>query len=143
MSGSNLLNAIGGGLAIGAAASALLFFLGNIMGVSGIVRRLLCIRVKSYFTTNLWRWAFVVGIGVGAVFAHEFLGVAKPVGQSGNVWLAMAAGYLVGAGVTLGSGCTSGHGVCGIARLSLRSLTATAFFMGAAMLTVFIARHII
>ncbi len=130
---------LGGGL-IGAAAVALMATTGRIAGVSGIASRLL----PPYAEAGLGgRVAFVLGI----VLAPLALGLATgtitpPQIEAGPVTLA-AAGLLVGFGAVWGHGCTSGHGVCGLARISLRSLAATLVFMATAIATVFLARHVL
>ena len=130
--------ALVGGLLIGAAAAMFVLLNGRIAGISGIVGGLL-----SPSKGDLaWRVAFVVGmLGAPAVYAL-FRAVPHPQIDAG--WPAvLAAGLLVGVGTRYGSGCTSGHGVCGLSRLSPRSLVATAAFMGAGFVTVFIARHVL
>ena len=126
-----------GGVLIGLAAAIMLVFNGRIAGISGIVGGLLEPGDRD------WRGTFVLGLLVGGVL----LRVVAPQTLPGPVVTALpvviAGGLLVGFGTRMGGGCTSGHGVCGMSRLSLRSLTATAIFMGAAMLTVGITRHLI
>lgn len=127
----------GGGL-IGLAAAMLMILDGRIAGISGMAVSLLG---RGRPATRLRATAFLVGV----VAAPVLLVLAgRPVLQSvPQDWmLLVAGGLLVGFGTALGSGCTSGHGVCGIARLSSRSLAATATFMAAALATVFVARHL-
>lgn len=123
---------------IGLSAVLLLFANGRIAGISGIVGGLLA-PVRGEW---LWRLLFIVGLITGAALYAVVtgdLGVAIQVS-----WPLMAmAGLLVGVGTRLGSGCTSGHGVCGIGRLSQRSLIATAVFMATAGGTVFVVRHVV
>ncbi len=130
------MHAIAGGILIGAAASWLLLSLGRIAGISGILGGLLD-RVEA---DRGWRIAFLAGLPLGAWLCAA-LGSAPaivfPVRGAGLV----VAGLLVGYGTRLGSGCTSGHGVCGIARGSPRSIAATVIFMASAMATVFVWRH--
>ncbi len=124
---------LGGGL-IGAAAGALLLLNGRIAGVSGIVGALL----KSPQGEALaWieRAAFVIGL-VTAPLVFGALGGARDVIITQNAGLLIAGGLLVGVGTRMGSGCTSGHGICGMARLSRRSIAAVATFMGVAVLVV-------
>lgn len=130
------LVAIGGGLLIGGAATLLLLLTGRIAGVSGMVAAATGIADKG---PRRQATAFVIGLPLGAGFAAYF--VRQPqIEATSSMPLLIAAGLLVGFGTRLGNGCTSGHGVCGIGRLSPRSLAATATFMAAAMATVFIMR---
>lgn len=134
------LTALEGGLLLGAGAAMLLVVTGRIAGVSGMFASL----VRIADGGPPWRVAagFVIGLPVGAALVSIF--VRKPdIAVTSSAPLLIAAGLLVGFGTRLGSGCTSGHGVCGISRLSRRSLVATATFMAAAMATVFISRHLI
>jgi uncharacterized membrane protein YedE/YeeE len=131
------LRALGGGVLIGLSASAMILFPGRIAGVSGILGGLMPPRPGD----AAWRVAFVLGLLL-APLAASLWRAPSPPGLSTNILLLATAGALVGFGARLGSGCTSGHGVCGLARLSPRSLAATATFMGAAFVTVFIARHV-
>ena len=126
------MQALGGGLLIGAGAAVLLLLNGKIAGVSGILANV----VERHGGEHGWRLAFIAGLVVPALV----WGVGDP--QLPTSWpLALVAGLLVGAGTRLGNGCTSGHGVCGLANLSLRSLVATLVFMSAAIATVAIVRH--
>lgn len=134
------LAGLAGGLLIGLAAAVLLLALGRIAGISGLVAGLLAGDVGR----GGWRAAFVVGLPLGAVtVAWTTPGSAAVPSMSGGWLLVTAAGFLVGFGARLGGGCTSGHGVCGIPRFSVRSVTATATFMGVAMLTVLVTRHLL
>lgn len=132
------LRALGGGVLIGLSASAMILFPGRIAGVSGILGGLMPPRPGD----AAWRVAFVLGLLL-APLAASLWRAPSPPGLSTNILLLATAGALVGFGARLGSGCTSGHGVCGLARLSPRSLAATATFMGAAFVTAFLARHVI
>ncbi len=136
------LEALLGGLLIGVAAAAFLLLSGRIMGVSGIVGGLLSWRPGD----RVWRWFFLGGMVVAAWLAmlvapHSATGPAQQPLADTPMGVLVAAGLLVGLGTRYASGCTSGHGVCGLARFSLRSLVATASFMGAAMVTVYVMRH--
>jgi len=124
-----------GGLAIGAAATFLLAMLGRIAGVSGILGQAL----DPSCSDRDWRLAFLVGLPLGAV-AFAALEGAPPVQMVARPPLLAAAGLLVGMGTRLGSGCTSGHGVCGLARRSRRSLVATLTFIAVGMATVAVQR---
>lgn len=126
---------LAGGLLIGAAAAGLLLVNGRIAGVSGILRRAASIRPDA------WRLAFLAGLAVSGLVG-ALLGVQSPAALTTQSVPALAvAGLLVGLGTRLADGCTSGHGVCGLGNLSLRSLVATATFMGVAGLTVFVVHH--
>ena len=137
------LAALGGGALIGLAAALLMLGNGRIAGISGILGRLLP-PWQGSDTDGLPRLAFLAGL-IGAPLLLSWSGLwAMPAAVlPGGTALMVAAGLLVGVGTTLGSGCTSGHGVCGLARLSKRSLAATLVFMAAAIATVFVQRHLI
>ncbi len=125
-----------GGLLIGLAVALVLLLNGRVAGISGIVGGLLTLRTRD----TIWRAAFVAGLVLGAL---GYLSAADvPVTVLAPLPAILAGGLLVGFGTRLGSGCTSGHGLCGLARLSRRSVVATATFFGVAMLTVFLTRHV-
>lgn len=129
-----------GGLLIGTAAALLLLLTGRIAGVSGMFATVL--RIADGGPPWKLATAFVVGLPVGAALISIF--VRKPeLEVTSSVPLLIAAGLLVGFGTRLGNGCTSGHGVCGIGRLSPRSIAATLTFMAAAIVTVFVTRHVV
>ncbi|MGN8158322.1 YeeE/YedE family protein [Salinisphaera sp. RV14] len=128
--------ALGGGLLIGAGAVLLMAGLGRIAGISGMVHGLF-----SGQPGHGWRASFLVGLVAGAGVYVALWPGDIPVRHGFPVWLLILAGLLVGAGTRLGSGCTSGHGVCGIARRSKRSLTATTVFMACGIITAIILRH--
>lgn len=128
-----------GGMLIGFAAVLLLLANGRIAGVSGIVGGLLT-RIRGDVA---WRAAFVVGLWLGALIYWIARGELFAVESSASWPVLVLAGLLVGFGTRVGSGCTSGHGVCGIARLSTRSIIATAIFMGTGIATVFVTRHVL
>lgn len=134
------LTGFGGGLLIGAAALFLLLMHGRIAGISGLLGASLQARPEG---GRAWRLAFLLGLPAGALLfdlvSRGGLVVRPQVGLPAMI----AAGLLVGFGTRMGSGCTSGHGVCGIARLSTRSLIATGVFMAVAAITVFITRHVL
>jgi uncharacterized membrane protein YedE/YeeE len=134
------LVAIGGGLMIGTAAALLLLLSGRIAGVSGMVAT--AIRLDAGSTPWSQATAFLVGLPIGAALIALLVRTPEVIVTS-SVPLLIVAGLLVGFGTRLGNGCTSGHGVCGVARLSPRSLAATATFMTSAVATVFILRHVI
>ena len=129
-----------GGLLIGISAMLMLAFNGRIAGISGIVGNLVSARGHDFN----WRAAFTVGLLAGAAL---WIGLA-PEGMfhmsvDASFSTMLGAGFIVGVGTRLGRGCTSGHGVCGIGRVSPRSITATITFMAVAVITVFIVRHIV
>ncbi|WP_210451030.1 YeeE/YedE family protein [Pantoea ananatis] len=127
---------LAGGLLIGAAAGILVLLCGRIAGISGILGGLL----KRRSSDKPWRLAFIAGLVLSPLVFQLFS--ALPTIETEASWGRLVlAGVLVGLGVRLGSGCTSGHGVCGLSRLSLRSLVATLVFMLTAMLTVGVMGH--
>ncbi|MBF0490798.1 MAG: YeeE/YedE family protein [Candidatus Omnitrophica bacterium] len=123
-----------GGALIGAAAVILFWFNGRIMGVSGITSRLLTKPNQDYW----WRAAFILGLVLGGFIYQMNSTVVVVINASG--WVLILAGLLVGFGTVMGNGCTSGHGICGMARLSKRSIVATIVFMMVGILTVLIKR---
>ena len=125
-----------GGMLIGLAASVLWVGNGRIAGISGILGGM----GRAFPHDAVWRIAFLAGLAVAPVIYAFASGPVTVTIPAGPVTL-IAAGLLVGFGTRLGNGCTSGHGVCGIARLSPTSIVATAIFMLAAAVTVFIVRH--
>jgi uncharacterized membrane protein YedE/YeeE len=128
-----------GGLLIGLAVTLLLVLNGRIGGISGIVGGLL-----AFGGPDLgWRAAFVAGLVLGALAYALSAGAASLVEVRSSLPVLVVGGLLVGFGTRLGSGCTSGHGLCGLARLSRRSVVATAVFFGVAILTVFLSRHVL
>ena len=129
-----------GGVFIGLSAVLLMATIGRIAGISGIAGNLLPPRPAADWG---WRLAFIIGLIAGPVVVAFAAGSPPPIQfPMGSVVMAVA-GFLVGIGAMLGNGCTSGHGVCGIARRSARSLVATATFMGTAIVVVFLVRHVI
>ena len=132
--------AIAGGLLIGSAAALFLLTTGRIAGVSGMAAT--ATRLGSSGTPRLQAAAFLLGLPLGTALVAAF--VRRPeVTVTSSVPVLIVAGVLVGFGSRLGNGCTSGHGVCGVARLSPRSIAATGMFMITAAAAVFIARHVI
>ena len=134
------ISALIGGALIGAAAVLLMASQGRIMGVSGIIARLLPPKPAPDYP---WRLAFLAGAVVAPLVYALAGGVLPAVVLPAGLPMLILAGLIVGFGAALGSGCTSGHGVCGMARLSGRSLVATAVFMATAAMTVFVVRHVI
>ncbi len=131
-------SAIAGGLAIGTATAVFVLANGRVTGISGIVGGLL----RPVRGDLRWRLAFVAGLLGAALLADLAPWVAPPRIDATLPMLAIA-GLLVGFGTQLGSGCTSGHGVCGVARLSPRSIAATLLFIAAGCATVFMTRHVL
>lgn len=129
---------LAGGMLIGLAAAMLLLFNGRISGVSGIVGSLL----RPGSSEVGWRVAFVGGLVLGAS-GYLLATGGGAITMQASVPVLIVAGLLVGFGTRLGSGCTSGHGVCGVARLSWRSISATAVFFAVASLTVFLTNHVL
>ena len=129
---------LAGGIIIGIAAAMLVLLNGRIAGISGVLGGLL----KPVRGDVFWRAAFIVGLVVAPLLHALFTELPRLRIDAGYAAL-VAAGLLVGVGTRYGSGCTSGHGVCGISRLSPRSLVATAAFMLAGFVTVFFVRHLI
>lgn len=128
-----------GGIILGTAAALYVLLHGRILGISGIVSGLLHPKPGDI----IWRVSLVLGLLSAPVLAALFFGI-RPIVEIESDWYAiLLAGLLVGFGAQYGSGCTSGHGICGLSRLSPRSLVATATFMGAGFLTVFVIRHIL
>ena len=128
-----------GGTLIGVSASLLWIGLGRIAGISGILGNLPTARSADLD----WRIAFLIGLIVAPVLYRQLGGSVPPIEIDAAWPIVIAGGLLVGFGTRLGSGCTSGHGVCGLARLSPRSIMATALFMGTAVVTTFVVRHLI
>ncbi len=132
-------SAAAGGLLIGSSAALLWLGLGRIAGISGIIGSLLAPHAED----AAWRLAFLAGL-VLAPILYEIAGGPLPhVVLPGSAASIVAGGLLVGFGTRLGGGCTSGHGVCGMARLSPRSIAATVVFMACGFATVFIVRHVV
>ncbi|MEL6188713.1 MAG: YeeE/YedE family protein [Myxococcota bacterium] len=130
---------LSGGALIGLASALLLLLSGRIAGISGILNGMLV----GPEGERGWRLAFALGLIAGGALMAVVLPSAFAVGGLGSPWLLAPAGLLVGFGAQLGSGCTSGHGVCGIGRLSVRSLSATLTFIATGALTVFAAEHLL
>jgi uncharacterized protein len=133
------LSAAIGGALIGLSAVLLMLLTGRIAGISGIFGGLL----NPDSSDRGWRIAFIAGLILAPLLAG-WIGYGMPTPQLPANWsVIVAAGLLVGFGARLGGGCTSGHGICGVARLSVRSITATAIFMLTAIATVAITRHVL
>jgi uncharacterized membrane protein YedE/YeeE len=132
------ISAAVGGILIGASAALLWLTLGRIAGISGIIGSLLTPSRED----NAWRVAFIAGLVVAPVLYSAVGGFVPPIVVDAPTSVVVTAGLLVGFGTRLGGGCTSGHGVCGMARLSPRSIVATLLFMTAGFASVFVARHL-
>jgi uncharacterized protein len=134
------VSALVGGALIGLAAVALMLGNGRIAGASGIFAGLFTRHFNDEF---IWRLLFTLGMLLGAAInSLLFFDTTKIVFGGGRATI-VAAGVIVGIGTILGSGCTSGHGICGLARFSKRSLVATCTFMAVAIITVFVTRHVL
>ncbi|MDM7859308.1 YeeE/YedE thiosulfate transporter family protein [Alteromonas sp. ASW11-36] len=125
-----------GGVILGVSSLLLLVANGRIAGISGIVSNLLKLQPG-----NAWRWMFVIGLILGPVVLQTTSYNLPNINSSW--WMLIAGGLLVGFGSVFGSGCTSGHGICGIGRLSPRSITSVVIFMATAAITVFVTRHLL
>ncbi len=132
------VSALLGGALIGVAAAMFLVMNGRLAGVSGIVSRLF---PPAKGDTD-WRLFFVGGLILGTL-VYQAVGTPYEIGYSGGWPILVIGGLWTGIGTRIGGGCTSGHGVCGMARMSSRSITATAIFMVFAGITVFLARHVV
>lgn len=133
------LASLAGGALIGLSSVLLMLFSGRIAGIAGIIRRAMFPDSNGRAIEAL---AFICGLVAAPVAFMVLTGASVPQTVSENIPLLVVAGVLVGFGAILGSGCTSGHGVCGLSRLSVRSIVATATFMVAAAVTVYVLRHI-
>ncbi|SDG34188.1 YeeE/YedE family protein [Pelagibacterium luteolum] len=128
-----------GGALIGLAAVLLMALHGRIAGMTGILSGIIPPLAADWD----WRAAFIAGAVVAPVFVVALFGDIVAFDSPAPVQLLIIGGLIVGVGVTLGGGCTSGHGVCGIARFSKRSIVATLVFMATTAATVFVIRHVI
>lgn len=142
MSNFTPISALAGGTLIGASAVLLLWLNGRIAGISGILGKAL----GGGPGGRPWRWLFLAGLvagtGLYVWLGFAWFGIAPPQPRQGLPWwLLVLAGLLVGYGTALGNGCTSGHGVCGLARLSPRSLVAVLVFLLTAIATTWVVRH--
>ncbi|HZP46864.1 MAG TPA: YeeE/YedE thiosulfate transporter family protein [Candidatus Binataceae bacterium] len=132
------LQSLIGGLLIGVSASAMLLLDGKVAGISGIFAGIL----RPVRGETLWKGCFLAGLVAGGLLLRLLLPQAFAFGLVRSPAALMAAGLLVGYGTRLGNGCTSGHGVCGVSRLSRRSIAATAVFLATGALTVFVINHL-
>ena len=134
-------SSLSGGILLGVASALFILINGRILGISGILGGLLPPKLGD----TSWRIAFLLGMFAAPTVFHavvpaEYINAPR---IEATEWMIVLAGLLVGIGTRYASGCTSGHGVCGLSRLSPRSLIATASFMGAGFVTVFVVRHVI
>ena len=134
------LASFGGGLLIGLAAVLLMLGPGRIFGATGILSGLIFPENRSEFA---WRAALVLGMVLAPGLIYLVSGAWPEIVIPVSPWMIALGGVIVGLGTSLGSGCTSGHGVCGLSRLSLRSIVAVPTFMTTAAITVYIIRHVI
>jgi hypothetical protein len=139
MNNLTILSSLVGGALIGLSAALLLFTHKHTAGISGIAAGIL---PPWRAGTAGWRWWFLAGLLASAPL-YRLSGTGIPLELNASPGVLAIAGLLVGYGTRLGGGCTSGHGVCGIARLSVRSIVATLIFMLTAGVTVFIVRHLL
>ncbi|MBC7715138.1 MAG: YeeE/YedE family protein [Rhizobacter sp.] len=128
--------ALAGGMIIGLSVSIMLLFNGRVTGISGIVNGLLSPKKDD----STWRITFVLGLFSGGLLLRIIRPQAFNFALTTPLWTTVAAGLLVGVGTIMGSGCTSGHGVCGISRLSPRSIIATITFIFAGIISVYLFR---
>jgi uncharacterized protein len=128
-----------GGALIGLATAMLLLFNGRLAGISGLVGGI----PSAASGDRAWRVFFLAGLLSGGAAMLAFDRTSLALASEQSIGAAVVAGVLVGVGTRMGSGCTSGHGICGISRLSRRSIAATLTFMAAGALTVFLVRHVL
>lgn len=131
--------ALAGGAVLGATAGAFLLLQGRVLGISGILGGLWPLRRHE----RSWRLLFLAGLLLGGLVASIVVPERVTYDANRPMWMIIVAGLLVGFGTRLGSGCTSGHGVCGIARLSPRSLSAVGVFMATGMISAVLARQLL
>lgn len=134
------LESFGGGLLIGLAAVLSMAFLGRIMGATGILAGVMA---PTDWPSWSWRAAMVAGMVSGPLAIALLTGKMPEISVPVSTPMLLIGGFLVGVGVNYGGGCTSGHGVCGMARFSPRSIVATVVFMITCFATVFVVRHVI
>lgn len=132
------VSALAGGAIIGTSIVILMWFNGKIAGISGIFHGLFQYRQQDYW----WRVLFILGLMLGAQIYYFLPAIEFTPRDNYPASLLIIAGFLVGSGTKLSGGCTSGHGICGLARLSLRSVIATLVFMAFGFVTVYITKHV-
>ena len=128
-----------GGALIGLSVTLLLLFNGRMAGVSGIMNGLF----QAPKDERIWRSTFLLGLIIGAIIFQAVLPDFFTPRQGYPIWLVAVGGFFVGVGTRLGNGCTSGHGICGIASFSVRSISATVTFMLSGMVTVFVLKYLL
>lgn len=133
------VSALAGGALIGLSVSLLLLFNGRMAGISGIMNGLFIAPKKE----EVWRGLFLIGLILGAFIFQLLTNNSLQLRHGYPILLIILGGFLVGFGTRMGNGCTSGHGICGIATFSIRSITATITFMLSGMITVFILKHLL
>ncbi len=126
-----------GGVIIGLSSTLLLLMIGRIAGISGILWNAL----RKNSSNRSWRWVFIIGLIAGTWVFHFISGNPYPL-VNDNLLLAGIAGLIAGVGAKIGNGCTSGHGVCGIGRLSTRSIFSTLVFMTTAIITAYVVNSV-
>ncbi|MDB9313109.1 YeeE/YedE family protein [Spirulina sp. CS-785/01] len=137
MASFNWITALIGGILIGLSATVLLAGNGRIAGISGMINGAI-----RFSASEAWRWVFLAGmLAGGAIYEYGFAAQPTPTSNFAPV-LMIVGGLLVGIGTRVGNGCTSGHGVCGLGRLSARSLVAVLTFLATAFITVYLVRHV-
>ena len=134
------VNPLIGGAVLGLGSVVLMLFSGRIAGISGIAGGLM---LRAGRGDLGWRIAFIIGLILGPVLVSTIAASNNSVPPTATMGMLIVGGLLVGIGTSIGSGCTSGHGVCGISRLSVRSVVATVTFMVFAGATVFITKHLL
>ena len=134
------LASLAGGVMIGVAALLLMLTHGRVLGVSGILGGLI---VPSDKSDIRWRLLFVIGVLTGPFLVMALTGAPVERASVASGFTLPIAGFLVGLGTAVGAGCTSGHGICGLARLSVRSAVAVGMFMTTAIITVYVVRHMV
>ncbi|MBL1210117.1 YeeE/YedE thiosulfate transporter family protein [Geminocystis sp. GBBB08] len=135
---SSWINGLIGGIFIGISATVLLAFNGRIAGISGMINGAL-----EFTFSQVWRWYFLGGMLLGGLIYEYLLPLPNTPRYDFNLISMIIGGFLVGFGTRIGNGCTSGHGVCGLGRLSVRSLIAVISFLASGMITVFIITDIL
>lgn len=135
----SFIHVLGGGALIGLAAVVLFAGIGRIAGICGIAFSLIAAPV----TKQAWRILFILGLVAGSLLFHALSGQDYPPAPDTSLPLLIIGGLLVGFGTAMGNGCTSGHGICGISRFSTRSIVATLTFMAAAIVSMYVFRHLL
>lgn len=134
------ISSFGGGLAIGLGAVLLMLSLGRILGATGILSGTVFVEDKEELK---WRAAMILGMIAAPILIFLFTGKMPEVNVPISPLMIVVGGVIVGFGASLGSGCTSGHGVCGLSRLSVRSMVAVPTFMATGVITLYIIRHVV